>query len=101
MKILIKILNFEITLFWCPAHVNIQENEAVNQLAKDATLGNTLCLCNLNRTLLNIQQVVRQKFKFNKMKKPISCNDIRLTTLPFKIFKELNSCERAESSIIY
>jgi hypothetical protein len=108
MKILIEILDFEITLFWCPAHVNFQENEAVNQLAKEATLGNTLCLHNLNRTLSNIQQIVRQKFIFNKEKKPISRNDMpisrnnmHLTTLPFKMFKELINCECAKSSIIY
>jgi ribonuclease HI len=101
MKILIEILDFKINLFWFPAHVNIQENEAVDKLAKEATLGNTLCLRNLNRTLSNIQQVVCQKFKFNKERKPISCNDIRLTTLPFRIFKELNNCEGAKSSIIY
>jgi ribonuclease HI len=89
MKILIEILDFEITLFWCPAHVNIQENEAVDQLAKEATLGNTFRLCNPNRTLSNIQQVVRKKFKFNKLKKPISrCG----TTLGGRIELERDEC---------
>jgi ribonuclease HI len=40
MKLLIELFNFSISLYWCPAHVGITENEAVNQLAKDATEGN-------------------------------------------------------------
>jgi hypothetical protein len=101
MKILIEILDFDISLFWCPAHVEVDENEAVDQLAKLATEGNMLCIRNCKQTLANIQQIARKKFKIDKKKKPITRNNIQLTTLPYKIFDSLKKLEQAESSIIY
>jgi ribonuclease HI len=83
MKILIEILDFDISLFWCPAHVEVDENEAVNQLAKLATEGNMLCIRNCKQTLANIQQIARKKFKIDKKKRPITRNNIQLTTLPY------------------
>jgi ribonuclease HI len=48
MKPLTKILDFNISLFWCPAHVDVKENEEVDALAKEATEGIHLQLQNLN-----------------------------------------------------
>jgi ribonuclease HI len=42
MKLLIELFNFSRSLVWCPDHVVITENEAVDQLAKVATEGNHL-----------------------------------------------------------
>jgi hypothetical protein len=69
MKLLMELFNFTISLFWCPAHINIEENESVNQLAKEATNGNLHRLRNFQRSLSNIQHLVKEKYKFIKMKK--------------------------------
>ena len=42
LEFLISILQFSISLCWCPAHVDILENEKVDRLAKTATEGNLL-----------------------------------------------------------
>jgi ribonuclease HI len=101
MKMLIEIFDFSIFLYWCPAHVNVAENESVNQLAKEATEGNHLRVHNPKRTLSNIQHVARKNFKMNKEKKPIRRNETRLVTLPFKIFDSLKKLEQSESLVIY
>jgi hypothetical protein len=101
MKLLIELFDFSITLYWCPAHVDIAENEEVDQLAKVATEGNHLRLNNFQRSLSNIQQLAKQKFKFIKEKKSITRNNIILSNHPIKIFESLKKLERGESSIIY
>ncbi|KAA1128981.1 hypothetical protein PGTUg99_017709 [Puccinia graminis f. sp. tritici] len=54
-------LQFSVSLFWCPAHVGIPENEKVDQLAKNSTEGNPLFnLDQQTRTLSNIQQVLER-----------------------------------------
>lgn len=101
MKLLIEFFNFSISLYWCPAHVGITENKAIDQLAKDATEGNHRWLSNFQQSLSNIQQLVKSKFKFIKKKKPITRNNVILTTYPNKIFEGLKKLERGKSSIIY
>jgi ribonuclease HI len=95
-------LQFSVLLLWCPEHVGIPENEKVDQLAKNSTEGNPLIsLDQQTRTLSNIQQVVRSKFRFAKRKNPIIRNNISLTNLPMKIFNSLSRLERGLSSTIY
>jgi hypothetical protein len=96
-----EIFNYSMSLFWCPAHVNIAENESVDALAKEATEGNLLRIHNFHRTLSNTQQLAKKNFKFDKKKKPIVRNNVKLVTYPSKIFESLNKLERSESSIIY
>jgi ribonuclease HI len=91
MQHLTKILDFNISLFWCPAHIEVKENKEVDALAKEATEGTHLQLRNVNWTLASIQHITPNKFIFNKKKKPIQCNDIQLTTLPSKIFDSLKN----------
>jgi ribonuclease HI len=58
---------FSVSLLWCPAHVGIQENKTVDQLAKDTVKGNQFFnLEHQKRSLSNIQQIARSKFNFNK-----------------------------------
>ncbi|KAA1108514.1 hypothetical protein PGT21_014843 [Puccinia graminis f. sp. tritici] len=91
-----------IQLFWCPAHVGISENERVDTLAKEATLDNQqFQLEDQPQSLSTLQQQIRKKYKFNKIKKPLIRNNIKLTTLPFKIFNKLNQIERGGGAAIY
>jgi ribonuclease HI len=101
MQLLKEVFDFSISVFWCPAHVEIIENKAVDALAKEATEGHLLRAHNFHRTLANVQQIARKNFKFDKKKKPITRNDVKLVTHPHKIFESLNKLERSESSIIY
>jgi ribonuclease HI len=102
LNILITDFHFSISLLWCPAHVGIPENEKVDQLAKEATEGNTLFdLEQQSRTLSNIQQIINSKFSFVKKKDPIIRNHISLSNIPIKIFNSLNRLERGLSSTIY
>ncbi|KAA1116762.1 hypothetical protein PGTUg99_014349 [Puccinia graminis f. sp. tritici] len=104
LNILITDFHFSISLLilWCPAHVGIPENKKVNQLAKEATEGNTLFdLEQQSRTLSNIQQIINSKFSFVKKKDPIIRNHISLSNIPIKIFNSLNRLERRFSSTIY
>jgi ribonuclease HI len=87
IQLLMEIFDYSISLFWCPAHVDITENEMVDALAKEATEGNLLWAHDRQRTLANIQQIARKKFKFDQKKKPIIRNKIKLVTFPSKIFK--------------
>jgi ribonuclease HI len=69
MKLLIDLFDFNISIFWCPAHVNISENEAVDKLAKEATEGNLRRLRDPHCTLSNVQQIIKKNFRFEKEKK--------------------------------
>jgi ribonuclease HI len=101
MQLLMVIFNYSISLFWCPVHVNITENELVDALAKEATKGNLLRIHNFHRTHSNIQQLAKQNFKFDKKKKPVVRNNIKLVTYPSKFFESLNKLEQSKRSIIY
>jgi hypothetical protein len=101
MKLLINIFDFNIALYWCPAPVDIPENEAVNDLAKLATERTFHTLHHPPRTLSNIQQIFRTQFKFKKKKKPIIRNQVKLSTFPIKIYNSLKTLECGESCIIY
>ncbi|KAA1066712.1 hypothetical protein PGT21_022684 [Puccinia graminis f. sp. tritici] len=91
-----------IQLFWCPAHVGITENEKVDSLAKEATSDNQqFQLEHQPQTLTNLQQHIRQQYKFNKFKNPLIRNNIKLTTPPFKIFNKLNQLEKGGAAAIY
>ncbi|KAI7944162.1 hypothetical protein MJO28_011690 [Puccinia striiformis f. sp. tritici] len=72
MDFLMNACQFSIKLYWCPAHVGIAENEKVDELAKLATEGDhRFQLEKQKRSLSNIQQIIKSKFTFDKIKKPI------------------------------
>jgi ribonuclease HI len=39
MKLLNDIFDFTFSIFWCPVHIDIPENKAVDKLAKEETEG--------------------------------------------------------------
>ncbi|KAA1131468.1 hypothetical protein PGTUg99_017593 [Puccinia graminis f. sp. tritici] len=80
-----------IQLFWCPAHVGIPENEKVDSLAKEATSDiQQFHLENQPQTLTNLQQKIRQQYKFNKSKNPLGVDCTYFKSWRFVSSQECN-----------
>lgn len=87
-------------LYWCPAHVNIQGNEQVDQLAKSAAEDTSKDI-RFPQSISPITTQIRKTYSIIKNKTPIIRNNITLQCQPSHIFKHLTKLEKGFSSLLY
>lgn len=92
--------HFSVTLVWCPAHVGIQENEEVDEAAKDATT--TGELLSLPTSLAALRQRINAACKRTVTQPPSRevIQRLRGAHEPLTIRKALQSLPRPEATAI-